>query len=98
VTDLSQGGLLAALADLAPHATVKLSGDPYEQLFSETYGRFLIAFTHESALKGLGYSVIGEVGGASLKITAGTKTFSISDKEMNTALSSLSTLMRQSKH
>jgi phosphoribosylformylglycinamidine synthase len=98
VTDLSQGGLLAALADLAPRATVKCAGDPYEQLFSETYGRFLVAFTKESALKELEYTVIGTVGGASLKITAGTKTVSITNKEMNTALSSLTRLMRSSTY
>jgi phosphoribosylformylglycinamidine synthase len=98
VTDLSQGGLLAVLSVIAPQATVRISGDPYMQLFSETYGRFLAAFENESALKGLDYTVIGEVGGNSLRVTAGESMFAISRKEMEMALSSLTRLMRQSYH
>jgi phosphoribosylformylglycinamidine synthase subunit PurL len=98
VTDISQGGLLSALSVIAPQATVRIDGDPYEQLFSETYGRFLAAIKNESALKGLNYRVIGEVGGDSLKITAGKNAFAISKKEMEKSLSYLTRLMRQGKH
>lgn len=98
VTDISQGGLVAALSVIAPQATVQIGGDPYEQLFSETYGRFLAAFTTESSLMGLDYTVIGEVGGDSLKVTVGMNTLTISKKEMETTLSSLKRLMRPSKH
>ncbi|MGD1005506.1 MAG: phosphoribosylformylglycinamidine synthase subunit PurL [Methanoregulaceae archaeon] len=97
VTDLSQGGLVAALSVIAPQATVRINGDPYEQLFSETYGRFLAAFTNESALKGLVYNVIGDVGGDALNVTVGKNSFSINKKEMENALSSLTNLMHKSK-
>jgi phosphoribosylformylglycinamidine synthase len=98
VTDISQGGLVAALSVIAPQSTAHISGDPYEQLFSETYGRFLAAFTNESALMGLDYTVIGEVGGDLLKVSVGNNSFTINKKEMDTALSSLTRLMRQSSH
>jgi phosphoribosylformylglycinamidine (FGAM) synthase-like enzyme len=98
VTDISQGGLVAALSVIAPQSTAHISGDPYEQLFSETYGRFLAAFTNESALRGLDYTVIGEVGGDLLKVSVGKNSFTINKKEMDTALSSLTRLMRQSSH
>jgi phosphoribosylformylglycinamidine synthase len=97
ITDLSQGGLLDALAVLAPHATVKLSGDPYEQLFAETYGRFLVAVDHENSLKGLSSTVIGKTGGSSLTILTGGQSIEITDNDRETALSSLSTIMRGTK-
>jgi phosphoribosylformylglycinamidine synthase len=98
VTDLSQGGLLDALAVLAPHAAVRLTGDPVEALFSETCGRFLVAYHDEKSLQGLTYSVIGETGGNSLIITAGKQRIEISDAEREKALSSLTTLMRSPAH
>jgi len=98
VTDISQGGLLSALSVIAPQATIRIGGDPYDQLFSETYGRFLAAVNNESELKGLDYRIIGEVGGNCLKIIMGKNAFSISKKEMENALSSLTRLMRQEKH
>jgi hypothetical protein len=82
---------------IAPQAAVRISGDPYVQLFSETYGRFLAAFENESALKGLDYTVIGEVGGDSLSVNAGKSSFAVSREEMETALSSLTRTMRHSK-
>lgn len=98
VTDLSQGGLLGALSVISPQAMVRIDGDPYEQLFSETYGRFLAAFNNESALKGLNYTVIGTVGGDSLNISFKTNAIAISNKEMKKALSSLTRLMRLEKN
>jgi phosphoribosylformylglycinamidine synthase len=98
VTDLSQGGLLDALAVLAPHATVKITGDPVEALFSETYGRFLVAYKNEESLKGLNYSIIGETGGNSLNLTVGKQTIEITDADREKALSSLTTLMRSPVH
>jgi phosphoribosylformylglycinamidine synthase II len=98
VTDISQGGLLGALSVISPQAMVRIDGDPYEQLFSETYGRFLAAFNNESALKGLNYTVIGTVGGDSLNISFKTNAIAISNKEMKKALSSLTRLMRLEKN
>ena len=94
ITDLSQGGLLDALVVLAPHSEVKLSGDPVEALFSETYGRFLGAVKNESSLAGLHYKIIGRTGGKSLKITADGEHVEIKDDELEAALSSLTALMR----
>jgi phosphoribosylformylglycinamidine synthase len=94
VTDLSQAGLLGALAGLAPNAEVTLVGDPVEMLFSETYGRFLVAYRDESALKDLTVTKIGTVGGHGLRISAGTKNFEITRADMENALSSLTKIMR----
>ncbi len=92
-TDLSRGGLLAALARSLPGARVSLEGDPLAALFSETYGRFLVAFRRESDLAGLDYSVIGEVCGEGLRITTGSGEISLTAGEVRQAAGSLSGLM-----
>jgi phosphoribosylformylglycinamidine (FGAM) synthase-like enzyme len=93
-TDLSQGGLLSALAALAPSASVVLGPDPLCELFSESCGRFLLAVKDEAGLGGLPYRIIGEAGGEGLRIRAGTRGFTISPGEMERALSSLTRIMR----
>jgi len=93
-TDLSKGGLLAALAKLCPDAEVNLAGDPLTALFSETSGRFLVAFRDESALAGLPYHVIGTVGGEGLRFSAGAKSFALSRGEITSALSSITRQMQ----
>lgn len=93
-TDLSKGGLLAALAKLCPDAAVDLAGDPLTALFSETCGRFLVAFRDESVLAGLPYQVIGTVGGEGLRFSAGAKSFSLSPEEIESSLSSITRLMQ----
>lgn len=92
-TDISQGGLLAALATLGIGAGIALEGDILVQLFSETYGRFLIASDDESAFQGLPCRIIGTCGGDGLNITCGTETFAIASGEISHALSSLSRTM-----
>ena len=52
ITDISQGGLVAALATFLPGATVKIGGPALPVPPSETYGRFLIAYNDESSLRG----------------------------------------------
>ncbi len=64
-------GLLETLAVIAPQAQVILTGDPYEKIQSETYCRFLVAMNNDSALKTLKNTIIGEIGGSSLRITDG---------------------------
>ncbi|MBP2146731.1 phosphoribosylformylglycinamidine synthase [Methanofollis sp. W23] len=94
-TDLSKGGLIAALAKLAPDAEVAITGDdPLVALFSETYGRFLVAFKDEAALEGLEYQVIGTVGGEGLRLTVGDEAFSLSREEIEEARTSITRLMR----
>jgi len=93
-TDLSHGGLCAALAKMAPTARIELGGDPVADLFSESYGRFLVAFRDESALRGLEYRVIGETGGADLRMGSSGREVTITGKELDAALSSLTAVMR----
>jgi phosphoribosylformylglycinamidine synthase len=95
-TDLSQGGLLAGLAGLAPDATVTLAGDLLTQLFSETYGRFLIATPDEAMLAPLEYTVIGTIGGEGLTITADGESLHLSRDELVSADQTLTRTMRQS--
>ncbi|HXW98970.1 MAG TPA: phosphoribosylformylglycinamidine synthase subunit PurL [Methanomicrobiales archaeon] len=93
-TDLSQGGLLAALAALAPSAEVRLGEDALSELFTESSGRFLVAVGDESRLAGLPYRIIGEAGGEGLRVRAGGQSFSLTPDEMERACSSLTRLMR----
>lgn len=93
-TDLSVGGLLAALAKVAPQSDVTLPGDPLEELFSETYGRFLVASRDEAALAGVECRLIGSVGGGALTLRLKGETVVIAPEELETALSSTTRLMR----
>ena len=93
-TDLSQGGLLAALAALSPSAKIDLGPDGLTELFSESCGRFLLAVKDESRLKGLPYRIIGETGGDGLRIRCGTQMLTIGTEELGQALSSLTRVMR----
>jgi phosphoribosylformylglycinamidine synthase II len=92
-TDLSQGGLIAALASLAPSASVELGRDALCELFSESSGRFLLAVKDESRLSGVPCRVIGEAGGEGLRVRSGAQSFTLSPGEMERALSSLTRAM-----
>lgn len=93
-TDLSRGGLIAALAKFAPRADVTLPGDPLAELFSETCGRFLVAVRDENALAGVEHRTIGTVGGDALVLRLEGGTVAITPEEMETALSATTRLMR----
>ena len=93
-TDLSQGGLLAALAALSPGARVTLEGDPVTGLFSESYGRFLLAVRDESTLKGLPHRIIGEAGGDGLTISAKGERLALSREELVRYAGTVTALMR----
>jgi phosphoribosylformylglycinamidine synthase II len=93
-TDLSQGGLLSALAALSPSATVEPGPDPFCELFSESHGRFLLAVKDEDDLGEIPCRIIGEAGGEGLRIRAGARGFTISPEEMAHALSTLTRQMR----
>jgi phosphoribosylformylglycinamidine synthase len=41
IVDISNGGLISAMAEMVPRCKVHLDGDIITELFSETYGRFL---------------------------------------------------------
>jgi phosphoribosylformylglycinamidine synthase II len=93
-TDLSLGGLPAALAALAPSALVELGPEPLFDLFAESPGRFLLAVKDEAGLKGLPHRIIGEAGGEGLRIRAGVQSFTLAPEELERARSSLTRLMR----
>jgi phosphoribosylformylglycinamidine synthase len=93
-TDLSMGGLLAAIVKLAPAASVHLQGNPLQALFSESYGRFLIAIDGDADLCGLRHTVIGEIGGKSLRIKSDSGPVTLSEKKIEDALNSLTKKMR----
>ncbi|HOD85779.1 MAG TPA: phosphoribosylformylglycinamidine synthase subunit PurL [Methanoculleus sp.] len=93
-TDLSRGGLLAALAKVAPRAEVALAGDPLEELFSETCGRFLLAVRDEAALAGVKHRIIGTVGGDTLTIRLERESIVIPPEDLDAALSTTTRTMR----
>ncbi|MDD4566867.1 MAG: phosphoribosylformylglycinamidine synthase subunit PurL [Methanoculleus chikugoensis] len=93
-TDLSRGGLLAALAKIAPHADVTLAGDPLAEFFSETCGRFLVAVGDEAALAGVEHRIIGTVGGDALTLRLKDETVVIAPEEIETALATTTRTMR----
>jgi phosphoribosylformylglycinamidine synthase len=93
-TDLSMGGLLAAIVKLAPAASVHLQGSLLQALFSESYGRFLLAVDREADFCGLRHSVIGEIGGKSLRIRSESGAVTLPAKKIDDALNSLTKKMR----
>jgi phosphoribosylformylglycinamidine synthase len=95
VTDLSQGGLASALALFCPGAAVNLEGPVLTSLFSETYGRFLIAFTNEEDLTGFPYDVIGEIKGEGISVRSGGKVvLEVSSEDVDEALGSFGRIMK----
>lgn len=95
VTDLSQGGLASALALFCPGADVNLKGPVLTSLFTETYGRFLMAFTDEEDLSGVTCEVIGEVTGGGISVRSGDKVvLEVSADDVDDALGSLGRIMR----
>lgn len=93
-TDISHGGLFAAVVSLAGTADLDLSGDPVETLFSESYGRFLVAVDDESSLEGIGYELIGTAGGDSVKIRFGDEELVIGRDEIESAVNATTGIMR----
>ncbi|MDD1646853.1 MAG: AIR synthase related protein, partial [Methanomicrobiales archaeon] len=93
-TDLSQGGLLAALAALTPGARITLEGDPVTALFSESYGRFLVAIREGSRLAGIPHRILGEAGGDGLRITAGKERLVLTGEELQRYDGAVTALMR----
>ncbi|MBN1432739.1 MAG: phosphoribosylformylglycinamidine synthase subunit PurL [Methanomicrobiaceae archaeon] len=93
-TDISHGGLLAAVVYLAGTADLKLSGDPVETLLSESYGRFLLAVEDEESLEGLDYELIGTAGGASLKILFDNEGLILGKDEIDSAINTTTKIMR----
>lgn len=81
-TDLSRGGLLMALTKIAPYSSVTLSGDPITALFSESYGRFLVAVDDVNILKALPHTILGTVGGDALRISSADGAVTITPEDL----------------
>lgn len=92
-TDISQGGLLGALASLVPDAEVRLMGDPLEALFSEGPARFLLAVADPALIVDLAHTVIGRVGGNGLRIAVGEERLTLTREELVAASATLSRRM-----
>ncbi|WP_369424728.1 AIR synthase-related protein, partial [Methanothrix sp.] len=93
-TDLSQGGLLAALASISGGASIRIEGDPLEMLFSESYGRFLAIVEGEVSLAGIPSVSIGEAGGGEISIKTREGIITLSPEELEGARNSLNSKMR----
>jgi phosphoribosylformylglycinamidine synthase len=93
-TDISKGGFIAALSGFAPLCEIKISGNAFDELFSESYGRFLIAYDDSEKLKGVNIRTLGVVGGDSLLIHTDDSDIEIKKEELSSWLSSTTRLMR----
>lgn len=94
VTDLSRGGLLTALAKIAPRSSVSIEGDPVVALFSESYARFLVVVDDRSILKGIPHTVLGTVGGDALRIRSGDEEVVLTPADLREASRTITDLMR----
>jgi phosphoribosylformylglycinamidine synthase II len=95
VTDLSQGGLASALALFCPGAEIELRDSVLTALFTETYGRFLIAFSDEKDLEGFPYQIIGKVTDGGICVRSGDNVIlEISAGDITNALDSLNRIMK----
>lgn len=94
VTDLSRGGLLTALAKIAPCSSVSIEGDPVAALFSESYARFLVAVDDPAALKGTPHTILGKVGGDALRIRSGDEEIVLTQADLREASRTITDLMR----
>lgn len=92
-TDISRGGLLAALAKFGTVECELESDDPILAFFGEGYGRFIVAFEDESALKGTDYQIIGQTGGDFLSLSCGRRSFSLSRATVEECLNSFNRCM-----
>jgi phosphoribosylformylglycinamidine synthase subunit PurL len=98
VHDISDGGLACALAESAIAGGVGCSVDaqplrergcsPDEALFGEASGGFLLSGDHD-ALASLGATVIGKVGGTTIEVAAGDRSFTVGLDAVESAWRSL---------
>ena len=99
ITDISQGGLIAALATLAQNAEIEIPDDPVSFLFNESYGRFLVCGpdkkTIEAALPTCALTELGNVGGEGICIRCKSEVITLSSEEVKHARESLTDLMYQ---
>ncbi|WFN36184.1 phosphoribosylformylglycinamidine synthase subunit PurL [Methanomicrobium antiquum] len=99
-TDISRGGLLGALSGFCPSCEIDAGENAFEELFSESYGRFLVAYEDESKIAeiisktGTSFTPLGVVREESFIIHTGEGTIEFSKEETEKLLSSTTNLMR----
>lgn len=93
VTDLSQGGLLAALVYMAPDSTITVNQDLFRMLLSESSGRFLVRCGQKSDLDGIICTIIGKAEGKGLTIQGDKESIQINPDEMDHAMRTLNRMM-----
>jgi phosphoribosylformylglycinamidine synthase len=93
-SDISKGGIPASLVEICPGADITISGDAAVQLFSESSGRFLIAYDKTPECTGINLHEIGKVCEEGLIIRTDDSVISVSKDEIETALSSITSLMK----
>ena len=93
-TDISHGGLLAALAHFSPNAEITLEGDALVALFSESYGRFLLTFENKEVAESHGATVLGVCGGEGLRIHTKNEEIILNPVEIEKLLSATTHLMQ----
>jgi len=92
-TDISHGGIFAALARFGTVECEIEGDDPLRAFFGEGYGRFIVAFEDESTLKGTDYRIIGEKGGDFLSLSCGRTSVSLSRATVEECLNSFNRCM-----
>jgi phosphoribosylformylglycinamidine synthase len=100
ITDISQGGLITALATVTHNATIQMPKDVVDSLFflfAESYGRFLVFGSDrvgiESAFKTCTLTELGTVGGEGLIIRCRNEEVMLLPGELERARESLTDLM-----
>ena len=102
ITDISQGGLIAALATMTYNAEIEIPVDgidPVLFLFNESYGRFLVYGSDkksiEEALPTCSLTELGFVGGEGIHIRCKSEKITLLPEEVKRARESLTALMYQ---
>ena len=93
-TDISRGGLLGALCGFCPSCEINTGENAFEELFSESYGRFLVACEDFSKLSKADFTPVGVVGTGSLLIHTKEGDIEITKEETENLLSSTTRLMK----
>ena len=100
ITDISQGGLITALATVTHNAAITMPEDevdPVSFLFTESYGRFLVFGADreriEAALKACTLTDLGTVGGKGLIIRCKSEEITLLPEELELTRESLTDLM-----
>ena len=99
ITDISQGGFIAALATMTQDAMITIPGDvdPTSFLFTESYGKFLVFGADkekiEATLPSSTLTKLGVVSGEGLRIKCKNEEIMLSHEELKKARETVTDLM-----